>query len=125
MSEAEQIKPCPNCERGGCYEKEYDSELNYVECPRCGCRGPVVRDKADAIPSWNSLPRREDFHAELMELVSKQFDHIDDIIRDRGAESELGQDVIRQVRFIASDIRELAKKYEGRNPSVRHDRQAR
>ncbi len=66
MSEA--IKPCPNCGSDELYVLPANLG-GQVECPDCELSGPVNTEKQSGLVAWNAMPRREDFHDELMELV--------------------------------------------------------
>ncbi len=60
----EEGKLCPFC---------VDDELRQFDdgsgvlCINCGMVGPSIG--TDPVDAWNALPRREDFHAELMKII--------------------------------------------------------
>ena len=70
-----QLKPCfnPECENDF-YQRgmgDWSEEEFYVECPQCGCRGPVCDNEEEAIGGWNSIQRREDYLEMIARLSSR------------------------------------------------------
>lgn len=110
MSEQE-IKPCPGC---GSVELKYVH--GNVRCQAVNPNGFLICIIEADLATWNALPRRAEFQAELMALVKKQFVCIDGIIKNRGIDVKSGEDAIRQLRTVAMDIRSVATKYAPAEP---------
>lgn len=74
-----QPKPCPNLKCG--YQPAGVALLvanlptgpdyaRFVQCAACGMIGPKAKTDTDALDLWDALPRRKDFHADLVQLVN-------------------------------------------------------
>lgn len=60
-----ELKPCPFCERENPQPRiSYDAMRCWMECPRCGARGPHISGSFGDVPireekiaaAWNSRP---------------------------------------------------------------------
>lgn len=77
MSDQE-IKPCPNC--GGEDIRPDNHQCNveiawWLYCGTCELCGPEAPSTPEAaIETWNALPRREEFYAELVEIMESSDD---------------------------------------------------
>lgn len=53
----DELKPCPSCTEA---DVKLHSEFDYVQCHRCGVRGPIFNGHPkDARAGWNKLPRKD------------------------------------------------------------------
>ena len=61
-------KPCPNCGRDWITRVQGSTvgTLGDIVCEECGLR-------TKSLEQWDALPRREDFHAELMRMLKDSF----------------------------------------------------
>lgn len=61
MSDAVELKPCPNAQCGGknvgrCEDPDSLTRPIWFECFSCGCRGRRAKTEAEAIAAWNTRP---------------------------------------------------------------------
>ena len=87
---SEELKSCPNC--GGRGNLIFGPNDSRIHCFPCG-----IRTKLSV---WDSLPRREEFHAELVKLV-------DYSSPEEGGYSDIG-DLVKALHF---QLLDLASKY--------------
>lgn len=79
MREKIKLLPCPNPECGRRCAKEFSSIIKdappQVQCV-CGCSGEICDTPEEAIASWNSLPRHEDY-AEVVKALKQGLDALE------------------------------------------------
>jgi Lar family restriction alleviation protein len=61
MSTAIEIKPCPFCGHADVELGEPEPNRFAVDCPECGCVGPIINELHSAIDKWNSAPRADSY----------------------------------------------------------------
>lgn len=58
--ESRELQACSCNESDGINVVQLDNDAGYqVRCTRCGCRGPVMVHRRDAVVNWNWLHTRK------------------------------------------------------------------
>ena len=69
-SVTEEIKPCPHC--GGSHVR-IDDDQPYgwrIICESCHLQIPYYGPSSNSLKRYNAMPRREEIHVKLLELVA-------------------------------------------------------